>query len=80
MTMWLWVNLGLGSLFVMAIVGVPLWLVIAHPDTAPTTAELHLWRHTRECLAKQAAARRAAAAPRLSRQGPAAQWNPAADA
>lgn len=79
MAMWLWINLGLGALFVAAIVGVPLWLVIAHPDTAPTTAELHVWRHTRERLARQAAARRAAAGPRLSRQAPARQWDPAAD-
>jgi hypothetical protein len=33
MSAWLWVNLALGALFVAAIVGVPLWLVIARPDT-----------------------------------------------
>jgi hypothetical protein len=32
---WLWLNLLWGALFVLAVVGVPLWLVIARPDTGP---------------------------------------------
>lgn len=68
MAMWLWINLGLGALFVMAIVGVPLWLVITRPDTAPIAAELPVWRHAHERQARQAAARRALADKQLSRQ------------
>lgn len=44
MTIWLWVNLALGALFVLAIVGVPLWLVITRPDTGPDTTA-PAWRH-----------------------------------
>jgi len=29
--MWLWVNFSLAALFVLAIVGVPLWLVLRQP-------------------------------------------------
>jgi hypothetical protein len=35
MSAWLWVNFSLAALFVLAIVGVPLWLVLRRPDTAP---------------------------------------------
>jgi hypothetical protein len=30
----LWLNLSLGMIFVIAVCGIPLWLVIKHPDTA----------------------------------------------
>jgi hypothetical protein len=32
MATWIWLNLCLGTLFVLAVVGIPLWLVIARPD------------------------------------------------
>ena len=39
MSAWLWVNLSLGALFVMAIVGVPLWMVVLRrPDTGTASA------------------------------------------
>jgi hypothetical protein len=69
--MWLWLNIGLGALFVLAIVGVPTWLVLRHPDTAPTFAELPSWRRARVHRARQAAARQAAPASR--------RWSPATD-
>jgi hypothetical protein len=31
----LWLNLSLGMIFVLAICGIPLWMVIRYPDTAP---------------------------------------------
>jgi hypothetical protein len=80
MALWLWLNLGLGALFVLAIVGVPLWLVLTRPDTPPARAELPAWRRVREQHARQAAARQAAAADqRLAHQSAAQRWNPAAD-
>jgi len=35
---WMWLNVVLGALFVLAVVGVPLWMVIARPDTGPQPA------------------------------------------
>jgi hypothetical protein len=32
MASWMWLNLVLGAVFVLAIVGVPLWIVLRHPD------------------------------------------------
>ena len=77
MAMWLWINLSLGALFVLAIVGVPLWLVITRPDTLPTAAELPSWRSARERHARHAAARRAATEQQLAHQNRARPWSPA---
>lgn len=77
MSLWLWLNLAIGALFVLAIVGVPLWLVVARPDTLPSAAELPSWRSARERHARQAAARQAAAQQRLARQTSARWWSPA---
>lgn len=33
--MWFWLNMPLAAVFFLAITGVPLWLVIRHPDAAP---------------------------------------------
>lgn len=74
MTVWMWLNSGLGALFVLAIVGVPMWLVIRHPDTPPAFAELPSWRPAREHRARQAAARQAASETWPPRQAAAAQW------
>lgn len=71
MTVWLWLNLALASLFVLAMVGVPLWLVISRPDSGAAPAQLPAWWWARERRAAQAAAaRHRAARPR---------WNPAAE-
>jgi hypothetical protein len=44
---WIWLNLLLGALFVLAIVGIPLWLVITRPDTGPKPAEVAAWHRWR---------------------------------
>lgn len=36
---WLWLNISLAALIFLTVTGVPLWLVIKHPDTAPTWPE-----------------------------------------
>jgi hypothetical protein len=41
---WIWVNLVIGAVFVLAISGIPLWLVLTRPDTGPKPAELAAWR------------------------------------
>jgi hypothetical protein len=33
--MWIWMNIPLMVLFLVAVAGIPLWMVIKHPDTAP---------------------------------------------
>ena len=32
---WVWLNIPLGALVVLAIAGIPMWLVIKHPDARP---------------------------------------------
>lgn len=32
---WVWLNIPLGVLVVLAIAGIPMWLVIKHPDARP---------------------------------------------
>jgi hypothetical protein len=36
---WLWLNIALGALIFLAVSGIPLWMVIKHPDTAPAWPE-----------------------------------------
>jgi len=36
---WLWLNIPLGCLFFLAISGIPLWMVIRHPDVRPARAD-----------------------------------------
>jgi len=38
MSTWILLNFAWGALFVVAVVGIPLWLVIARPDTGPRRA------------------------------------------
>jgi hypothetical protein len=38
MSTWIWLNIVFGALFVLAVVGIPLWMVIARPDTGPRHA------------------------------------------
>jgi hypothetical protein len=33
MPSWVWLNICFGALFILAVIGVPLWMVIARPDT-----------------------------------------------
>ena len=33
---WFWLNIPLGAVFFLAIAGIPLWMVIRHPDHRPT--------------------------------------------
>jgi hypothetical protein len=35
---WFWLNALIGAAFVLPVVGVPLWLVLRHPDNGPRTA------------------------------------------
>jgi hypothetical protein len=35
---WMWLNICFGALFIVAVVAVPLWMVIARPDTGPLPA------------------------------------------
>ena len=36
---WLWLNIALGVVFFLAIAGIPLWMVIRHPDDRPAPAD-----------------------------------------
>lgn len=33
--MWFWLNIPLAALIVVAVAGIPMWMVIKHPDAAP---------------------------------------------
>jgi hypothetical protein len=33
--LWMWLNVPLGLLIVLAVAGIPMWMVINHPDTGP---------------------------------------------
>jgi hypothetical protein len=35
---WFWLNIPLGMVFVLAIAGIPLWMVLRHPDARLTGA------------------------------------------
>ena len=45
MSSWVWLNFPLCGLFMLAVAGVPLWMVITRPDTgpqrSPTSSLLH---------------------------------------
>jgi hypothetical protein len=36
---WFWLNIPLGVAFFLAIAGIPLWMVIRHPDHRPAAAD-----------------------------------------
>jgi hypothetical protein len=36
---WFWLNIPFGVVFFLAIAGIPLWMVIRHPDYGPASAE-----------------------------------------
>ena len=42
MSTWMWLNICFGALFILAVVGAPLWMVIARPDTGPRPAPASL--------------------------------------
>jgi hypothetical protein len=33
---WIWLNIGPGALFFLAMAGIPLWMVIKRPDQGPS--------------------------------------------
>lgn len=35
---WVWLNIPLGIVIVLAVSGIPLWLVLKHPDERPSTS------------------------------------------
>ena len=35
---WFWLNMPLAALIFAAVAGIPLWMVITHPDTGPDAA------------------------------------------
>ena len=35
---WFWLNIPIGAVFFLAITGLPLWMVIRHPDHGPAAA------------------------------------------
>ncbi|HXW43221.1 MAG TPA: hypothetical protein VEL03_00430 [Streptosporangiaceae bacterium] len=35
---WLWLNIPLDAIFFLAVTGIPLWLVLRHPDVGPAAA------------------------------------------
>jgi hypothetical protein len=43
MTALVWANFPLALIFLLAWTGIPLWIVIKHPDTAPDHAEAHAY-------------------------------------
>jgi hypothetical protein len=53
MPTWLWLNIFWGALFVLAIVGVPLWLVIARPDAGRQDAPASRGRGARTEASRQ---------------------------
>jgi hypothetical protein len=62
---WFWLNIPIGTVLFVAMVGIPLWLVIKHPDTGQEMDE--------------AAARRRAAIPlRADSMAEAVRWRDAA--
>lgn len=81
MSTWLWVNLALGAPFVLAVVGVPLWLVVTRPDAGPhpRRASRERRRHVRARAAAATSGRasRAAAAQPGQQVGPPAPGSPA---
>jgi hypothetical protein len=36
---WFWLNMPLGAVFFLAGVGIPLWMVLRHPDSRPSAAQ-----------------------------------------
>jgi hypothetical protein len=36
---WLWLNIPLAALIFLAVTGIPLWLVVRHPDAGPAWPE-----------------------------------------
>ena len=43
MTALVWANIPLAMLFLLAWTGIPLWMVIKHPDARPNHAEAHAY-------------------------------------
>jgi hypothetical protein len=67
--LWFWLNIPLGAVIFLAIVGIPLWLVIKHPDTGEEIAE---------AAARHRARRQAAIPIHVASMDEAVRWHEAA--
>jgi|GEM_PF-752692 len=56
---WFWLNMPLGAVFFLAVAGIPLWMVLRHPDTRPSA--------TRQSAAAQSAAAQSGSRPAAAR-------------
>lgn len=84
MTPLVWANFPLMLVFVLAIVGIPMWMVLRRPDKAQDHSDAHAYLHARaevraadaldEAELAQTAAMTAAATLPAPRQG---RWQPA---
>lgn len=60
---WLWINIPLMAVFFLAITGIPLWLVVRHPDRGPVASntgfapEERSWAQQQTVAARYAASR-----------------------
>jgi hypothetical protein len=36
---WFWLNMPLGAVFFLAVAGIPLWMVLRHPDSRPSAVQ-----------------------------------------
>lgn len=75
MTTMLWINIPLALLFIAAVSGIPMWLIIRHPDRAPDHSDARSYLRAREELERDAAgdpahiAAMAATVPPIPRKG-----------
>ncbi len=44
MSTWFWLNIPLSAVIFLAVVGIPLWMVIRHPDTGEDAVQAAAWR------------------------------------
>jgi hypothetical protein len=70
---WLWLNIPLGSLIFLAVAGIPMWLVLKHPDTRQHIPGARAARQPDLIPVYAAANTRAGAAGRQQRPGTASE-------
>ena len=54
MTPLVWANIPMALMFILAWSGIPLWMVIKHPDTAPDFSEARAYLAAKEARATTA--------------------------
>jgi hypothetical protein len=76
MTSFFWINFPLAFLFAAIVTGIPMWLIIRHPDKAPDHSGAHAYLRVKAELEQgatagpaQVAAMAAAAVPPIPRKG-----------